>query len=243
MSDPTGVNYFQHLPGSAHARSGEPATQAAQPVVPASNGQPQGTPTGPEVQYTPEQIQGFIAAAEQANRQAAETARQAEYYRNRDQQYAAQQAQQEWEGRRQQAMAHAATLSFDDALAYMSDFERQSTAALVDQSKTMFTNFAAGVYADNLIRDFGLKPEDRDLLGNDPYRMDVIAKRLSDERKAHADEMKAIREQVEQYGGQQYITKRMEQGAYVSGGGTGRQPAIDPSTLSEVEELRYALRG
>lgn len=243
MSDPTGVNYFQHLPGSAYARSGEPATQAAQPFVPASNGQPQGTPTGTEAQYTPEQIQSLIAAAEQAQARDAATQRQLEYHRNRESQFASAQAQQEWEQNRQRVMQEASTMPFDDALNHVMNFERATTAALTDQAKNMFVSFAAGVYADKLIGDYGLSPDDRILLGNDPDRMDSIARRLSDDRRRTADEIKAMKDQIEQFSGQQYVAQRAAQGAYVSGGDTGRPPAIDPSKLSEIDELRFALRG
>lgn len=244
MSDNTGVNYFQHLPGSAYARSGEPATQAAQPAVPASNGQPQGTPTVAETpQYTPEQIQQFIKTAELSQTQAAEAQRRAAYYETRDNQFRQAQAQAEWEARRQQAIQEASQMSFDDALNHMANFGRQAEQVLVDQSKDMFVNFAAGIYADKLITDYELEPEDRILLGTNPDLMESAAKRLSDNRKRQRDEIAQIRGEVEQFSGQQYVQQRIAQGAYTSGGSTGRQPVVDPSQLSEIDQLRDALRG
>ena len=243
MSDNTGVNYFQHLPGSAYARSGEPAAAAAQPVSPASEGPPQGTPTDAEAQYTPEQIQRFIQTAEHATRQAAELERRNQFYESQNAQWRQVQAEQEWEQRRQQVLQEASGMNFDDALQHVMNFDRMAVQALTTESKGMFMNFATGMYADKLITDYGLKPEDRMFLGNDPNTMEAAAKRIADDRKATQDEIARIRGEVEQFSGQQYVASRIAQGAHTGGGGGGRQPVVDPNSLSEIDQLRDALRG
>lgn len=243
MSEQTaGVNYFQYLPGSASARSGGAAAGIAQTPPPASNGLPQGQPQEATAQqYTPEQIQGFIRAAEVAQQRAQNAERQAQHLSQRQAVSEQQQAFNDFEALRARAREEASQMGFDDALAHMENFERRATESLMGSSHQMFTQFASGVFAENIMRDYGLPPEDRILLGNDPNIMPQIAERLKANRDAIEQRQAGMEERIEQQAGQQYVQQRIEQGAYAGGGDAGRQPAVDPSKLSEVEGLRYAL--
>lgn len=238
MSEHNEVNYFQYLPQSVGSQSAP--IQSGQTDVRATQGQPQ--EWGEDV--TPEKYQEAIAAAEEAKRVSAEAQRYVEQARMQESNARTQNAQRAWDQAAAEARTRAAEMHPDDGLQFMEQFYQSRENALKQESQSMFLNFAANTWSEKLIQDYELQPDDMVFLkGVDPNQMEPIAKRLQTERKDREAKMKELEDRIGQNEVGRYVKQRVNSGAYQTSGGSGRQPAFDPNTLSVRDHLRFAIEN
>jgi hypothetical protein len=244
-------NYFQNAPdegidyfkGNPNASVGNVAAPVVQQGAPPVETQPNVDQTGGDDTPTLEAFEQLRTEHErikEADRAKAARLQQLEadrMQRNNEQ------ARLAWDNLEAQAKAAAADMEYEQSHEYLASFYKTREAAILNNSNQMLTKFAANVYVNDVVQRYGLKPDDAVLLGSDPNRYDEIAARIKSERDESEARYKELEEQIRQQGTSRYVQNRVASGAYVNGGGGGRDLPVDTSRLSERDHLRYLLEG
>lgn len=136
-----------------------------------------------------------------------------------------QQAQQAWKQREQQLIAQTSDYDSDTRLAVLQEFYNQQINQVAQAGQQAVQMVSVHAWADQVIRENGLKPEDRIMLGNDPNQMQAIAARL----KAERDEYANLRKQVERGSRAQQAQQHIENGINRIGGVGGRPAPVEPT--------------
>lgn len=247
------VNYFQNPPqseidyfkGTPNASAGSGAATVVQQPAPTFEAQPV-EDAGGERDDLPtledfETMRADYERLQESERNKATRLQQLEADRMQRQN---EQARAQWDHLEAQAKAAAADMEYEQSHQYLSSFYRQREAAIQNNANDMLMRFAGNVYVNEVIQNYGLKPEDAVMLGSDPNKYDEIASRIKkerDETKSRFDELEA---KIKQQSTAQYVQGRVASGAYAGGGaGSGRDLPVDTSKLSERDHLRYLLTG
>lgn len=158
------------------------------------------------------------------------------------QQIQAQQAQAQWDQLEAQALAHARTLDYDQALQYMADFSRQRTQAVMGAAQQMTQQVNIAQFRQHVIQKYGLSSEDAARLGSDPYQFDPIGASIKAEREHTNSKIGALEKQIEQLKRQSQAQARIASGVDRSGGPGGQPLPNDLSKLTHKEELRALMQ-
>lgn len=198
-----------------------------------------------EGEETPIDWQARAEAAEQragdlAQRQAQyDAAQQAALYR---------QAQEAFDANWQEHVAYAEeNLSATEAARYLSQVRDAHVAALrqyYEGAVQTVMRVAMGPgYAEHLIAEHGLAPEDRALLGNDPQQMPVIAAALAARDRRTQTQIDQTKRDLRNVKRGQQARRLVASGATLAGGPGQRAPVVDPRSLSPMEHLKALLAG
>lgn len=223
---------------------GQPEHLDAMPTDPAAFAPgPEGVPSFGEEPETPDYA--ALLAAERAEKE--RLAREAEQYRQQQaawrqqqEQLAFQQAQAAFEARKQQLKQ--ATRDYDPEMReqileafYQEQLQQSNRAA---QQAVQYVT--AQAWANNVIQQYGLRDDDRMLLGNDPNQMPVIAARIAEERKQHQQ----LLEQIERERRAKQAQSTVEAQVNRIGGVGGRPaPSNDNIEKGTPQHLRALLAG
>ena len=169
----------------------------------------------------------------------AETQRQAEAKERRrtEQQIAQQQreqARQQWQAQAGQIVEQARKLDYDDALNYVVNNFVQREQAILQAAEQSTMGTHTEQWASHLIKEYGLDPEDRAALGNDPYQMEALAQVAKRNREKFAN----LEKQIKQTQRGQAAQARLASGVDRTGGGQGRPLPQDLRDLSPEDHLK-----
>lgn len=194
-----------------------------------------------EQQETPD----YAAVAEDAQRRAEEAERRAEAVEQqlqaraqREQQMLYQQAQQAWRAKESELVQKIQDYDEPTKIAIMQEFYNQRDQQKDQQYQQVLQFVTAQAFAENIMRDYGLSPEDRVLLGQDPNAMPHIAARI----KAERDRYNGLIAQQEKSRRAQQALQTVNNGINQIGG-VGARPAPIPDGIEKgTKEHLRALR-
>ena len=156
-------------------------------------------------------------------------------------QFQAQQARAQWEQEEARVLAHAQTLDYDEALKFTQNFYRSAMQQRDQLAQQAVQRANTNLYRTEVVKNYGLSPEEAPMLGNDPYQFDVIAKAIAAKNAAISAELKTLREQVKQVSRGNRAADRLGTGIDKNGIGNSRGAPLDTSQLSTQEHLRLIM--
>lgn len=229
-TDPTEGHDAAFDPSAAEQYEGAPAASAA----PDDDSAPPQDET-PQVDW-----QAEIAAREARAAAAEQRAQQLEAER---QQLMFQASQQAWEQERQQAHAHAATLDYEPAQQYLAQFYADRERRLMGWAQQATAAVWINQHADDVMRRYGLGPEDRIRLGSDPQQMEANAQWIVNERTRNTAEVDGLRKELTALKRQMAAQGALGNPAYRTGG--TRPNGTPPTELpaGSLEKLAAILNG
>lgn len=246
----TNVNYFQSPADDTHFFTGTSnapvvtsASPAAQQVAPPVEAAPIVDETGGDDIPTVDDYAALLRERDSLAEARKGDRAQIERFQADRMQAQNELARQAWNKLEAQAKAAAAEMEYEQSHAYLSDFYRQREQAIINNSNDMLMRFAGNVYVKDVIERYGLDEKDAVMLGSDPNRYDEIAERIKSERDAAERRYADLESKIKQSETSQYVQQRVASGAYVNGGGGGRNLPVDTSKLSERDHLRYLMTG
>jgi hypothetical protein len=241
------VNYFNEQPSfddvSQEAVSDSPAQDEFPTgvLVPSEDGESwtvsSGEPEPEPVGDTTPDLTALQAELEQIRQERDQYATRMGAVEVERQQIATQQAQQQWDQMKAQAVAYAKTLDYDDAINYMAWFDDQRNEAVRQNAQNLVYQANAASYADQIIKQFNLNDEDRILLGTDTRNFPVIAERLRKERDEMDRRFAEMQKQVKNTRLSSQASQRLASNADRLGP-VGRSVPTDWTKLSSEDQLR-----
>lgn len=173
---------------------------------------------------------------------------EAEQYRREQQE--SQARFQQWQKAEQDALAHARTLSRDEAVDYMDRFRRERESALYQWGDGVFNQLQdqrTRAQAEKIAKDEGIAPEEIDTLlraaaaAKDPRVMKDEAKRIKARSDASNAEVRELRAQIEQMRAEQNRARLASSQVGRVGQGTSRPAAQSQVTPGSVDHFRQLL--
>ncbi len=176
--------------------------------------------------------------AEEAERRAEAAAQQAQAMQAQQQQVLYAQAQQAWRQKEAQLAESIQDYDQQTQIKIMQEFYNQRDAQKDQQYQQVLQFVTAQAYAEKIMQDHGLSPEDRILLGQDPNAMPHIAARI----KAERDRYNGLIEQQERSRRANQALQTVNNGINQIGGVNAR-PApipdnIEKGTLAHLKAIR-----
>lgn len=200
------ANYAGFDPSAAEMHEGVPAFSDA----PDEENAPQDASAEDQIDY-----QALWQAAQQET--AAERS-QRERLEAQQQQLMYQASQAAWENERKNAHQHAQTLDYEPAQQYLAQFYQQREQRLMGWAQQATQGVWAASHADQVIRHYGLSPEDRARLGNDPAQFAAVAQSIAAERQRYSAELNETKAELKKMRQQLAAQGALGNPAYRQGG-------------------------
>jgi hypothetical protein len=180
------------------------------------------------------------AEKEQARREAEELRQYRAQFEQARQQMAFQQAAQAWEQRKQQLKQQLEPYDTETREQFITAFYESQMQQMAQAAQQQNMMLMANGWADQVLREHGLAPEDRMLLGEDPNQYQARAQRIAEDRRQHNELLENIQRQQRAQQAQQ----RVEAGVNRIGGVGGRPaPVGDNIERGSRDHLRALLTG
>ena len=190
-------------------------------------------PQGPDEQNVPQIDPAVVQQLEQRAAAAERAAQQAQMQAN---QLAAAQAQAAYEANRQKAIEEAREKEDPTILANFYEARRQEEQA---QLRAGFGQMLVGGYRQKLQQDYGLRPDQVHMLGEDPDQMESRAQYLHQQNQ----QAQQFQESLNQaFVGQQAHDRVMSNADRIGGarGGAGRpEPTYEKGSMDHLRDLMY----
>lgn len=159
--------------------------------------------------------------------------------------------QQALEAFEQEAQQHEAwaeeNLGAQEAVQYLRQYrqgrEHRMRTYFEQAMQTVIHNVGSASYADHVIQHFGLDPEDKVLLGEDPQQMAARAEQLQARDKRFQEKFGQTDRDIKNLKRGQQAQRLVRSGATRSGGGGQRAPIVNPSQLPPEQQLMGLLSG
>jgi hypothetical protein len=152
----------------------------------------------------------------------------------------------EEEARQHEAWAEE-NLGAQEAVQYLSQYrqgrEHRMRTYFEQAMQTVINNVGSASYADHVIQHFGLDPEDKVLLGEDPQQMAARAEQLQMRDRRFQEKFGQTDRDIKNLKRGQQASRLVRSGATRSGGGGQRAPIANPSQLPPEQQLMGLLSG
>jgi hypothetical protein len=181
------------------------------------------------------QIDWQAVAAEREHRAAAAEQR-AQQLEAEQQRLAFQASQYAWQREEEEHHQRTANLDYEQKVNADRAFYASREQRLMNWAQTATQAVWVNQHADDVIRRYGLSPDDRIRLGPDPAQMEANAEWIVNERSRGSAEVAALRKELTQLKRQVGANRALDNPAYRQGGarpGTSAPPTVDPTDLSQ----------
>jgi hypothetical protein len=180
----------------------------------------------------------YRALWESAQQETAQERQARQALEAQQQQLMFQASQQAWEKERQDAHAYAAQLDYEPAQKYLADFYAGREQRLMGWAQQATQAVWINQHAEQVMRHFGLDPEDRVRLGSDPNQMAAIAQSIAGERSRFDERLSRIERENKQLKRQIAAGQALGNPAYRQGGTRpGAPKPTDPNYAGSLAQL------
>jgi len=196
--------------------------------------EPGGEPSQEETPDYAAMLEAERARSNALEREVEQRRQQEAAWEQQRQQMAFQQAQAAFNAREEQLRQQ--TQGFDPEMRdqVMGQFYREQLGQMQQAAQQAIQAVAAQSFADRVLRDHGLTPDDRILLGNDPNQMTAIAARIQAERDQH----KKLIDQIERDRRARQAQQTIQSGVNLIGGVNARPVVQADYEKGSLDHLR-----